>query len=572
MAIDPDGLRASHVEVSSRPRHDPAGEKFFCRVPFASAFVTPTGEVWPGCCPGWVDFPMGSLLTDSWDEIWNGKQAQALRQSMHDGSLRHCDENWCPHIQNARAGHDDDCVVRHEDRARLGLPAAELDGTLVLTHGPAEVGMHYDWSCNLACPTCRSEIRTAHGTEETMLRLLHDEVTAKLLPDAETIVMTGSGDPFASPLCREFLVGLRPGDYPNLRSVALITNAIMLTPTMWERMPGLHDLDVSIDISIDAATAATYHDVRRPARWDRLMENLDFIVGIPNLSSLGISMTVSSRNAHEVTAFLDFARGLTTRVAAPAMNVEFKRVRRWGHSDDEWRSISLETLGPSERADLIRQVRAVEAQRGQHARPLRRFGRRRPLGAPLTVRSNLSELLDTSDWGSPRTWSRDGADAPRSRPDNAVSVPAPARSLNAGHHRMLAECRSELLRGLWAGATRDRAQQRPGRLGDLPAVGRLRPGTAGRAEGGATGAADLQWADREPGDRKCHTACGQGPPRPADRWAPAAGPRDLPVGGHWQRHSATGPVRSIPDAVSRLTSPDGNANSRASLQRCGRRS
>jgi hypothetical protein len=340
------------------------------------------GYVFPNCCPDWVEFPLGNLHEQTWDEVWNGENAQKMRQSMLDGSARHCDGDWCPHLQNAAAGVDDPNVVSHDRRGELGLDL-DLDGgeaAVTCSSGPSTVGMHYESSCNLACPTCRGGIEVLSGAALDRMKSLHEVVVGEMLPDATAISLTGSGDPFASKFLRDFLISFDPADHPKIEKVHLSTNATMWTPAVWARMTGLHEVEISTDISIDAACAETYHVVRAPGRWDRLFENLEFITTIPNLSSMGISMTVSQLNHREVLAFYELGRSLAERCPDVWFFVEYKRVRRrWHHSDESWAALALEHLPRGELAEL--QAQLVQLDR------LRATGPARP-----QIRTNLGEL------------------------------------------------------------------------------------------------------------------------------------------------------------------------------------
>lgn len=361
----------------------PAGAPLFCRLPFTEVCIDESGDVWPNCCPDWVEFPLGNLLEQSWDQVWNGSRAQEMRRSMHDGSLRHCDGGWCPHMQAARGGPGDHIVSPHDDRARLGLPDEALAGAVEMAAGPSNVGMHYEPSCNLACPTCRSDIEMVSGEAAERMRRLHHAVETQVLPHPRVISMTGTGDPFASKFLREFLIGFDRDRFPGIETIHLHTNAILWTPALWARMTGLHDIDVTTDISIDAARPATYELVRRPARWERLVENLDFIGTVPNVGSIGVSMTVSQANMAEIVEFHD----LGTRLAAASDKftfVEYKRVRRRMHHDDEaWRAMGLEHLDAADRDLLGAQLAELE--------------QRRRAGAEPEIRSNLAEFADVAD-------------------------------------------------------------------------------------------------------------------------------------------------------------------------------
>lgn len=377
-------IRRFRAGGRTRGRFEPIDTKLFCRLPFTEVSVSEDGSVYPNCCPDWVEFPLGNLHTQSWAEVWNSDRAVELRRSMLDGDLRHCDQHWCPHIQGALAGHPDSHVVPLAKAAELTLPEDALAGRTVMSEGPTNVSMNYDSSCNLACPTCRSEIRQVHGTAADRMARLHRVVEQDLLVGAHTVSMTGTGDPFASRFLREFLTSFDPVARPGIRRVYLYTNAIMWTPQMWKRLPGLHTIDLAADISIDAATAATYEVVRAPAHWDQLRRNLDFIVDIPNLRELGVNMTVSRLNAGEVGAFYDLAAELAERRPDRRTFVEFKRVRRWGeHSDATWAAVDPARLTPDELGELQNQLRTIEERRAGGGS-----------NGQLDVRSNLGDFLD----------------------------------------------------------------------------------------------------------------------------------------------------------------------------------
>lgn len=363
-------------------RFGSVGTKLFCELPFTQINIMENGDVFPNCCPEWVAFPFGNLATQSWQEVWNGAAAQRFRASMLKGDLRYCDRHWCPHIQQVLRGDRDDIVVPFEQRPRGRGPRGEDWSSTTSPVGPSNVGLHYDDSCNLACPTCRAGIESVSGRRADEVARIHQIVETEILPGARSISLTGTGDPFASRFLRTFLTEFDRTRYPLLENIHLHTNAIMWTPSMWERMPGLHDLPISTDISIDAATPETYHVVRQPARWDRLIENLDFIVTIPNLHTLGVSMTVSQLNYREMVAFHDFGRALGERFAGRFAYVEYKRARRRPHhSTPAWAALELEQLPPDGLAELASQIHQIDALR-------------RAAADPDTIRSNLDEFTE----------------------------------------------------------------------------------------------------------------------------------------------------------------------------------
>ncbi len=61
------------------------GETRDCLDPWRQPFVLANGDIWP-CC--WFYQPLGNLATESFEQIINGTQFQALRLELLTGNLR----------------------------------------------------------------------------------------------------------------------------------------------------------------------------------------------------------------------------------------------------------------------------------------------------------------------------------------------------------------------------------------------------------------------------------------------------------------------------------------------------
>jgi hypothetical protein len=85
-----------------------AGTRVECTVPWDATYVASDGTVFPCCIMG---LRMGSLLTESWEDIWNGPMYRHLRRSIHGwnppfGCRR------CP-LHNGILRGDQNLLVRH---------------------------------------------------------------------------------------------------------------------------------------------------------------------------------------------------------------------------------------------------------------------------------------------------------------------------------------------------------------------------------------------------------------------------------------------------------------------------
>ena len=168
----------------------------FCGVPFEHFELLPNGDVFQ-CCPTWLPSSAGNFRAASGNEVWNSKQAQAVRASILDGSFSFCRRNLCPHIQS---GDLPTIAQARENPAQRDI----IDNKKTIVEGiPAFLNLCNDLSCNLSCPSCRVEkINHVRGDGYDLAKELQDKVVASFLSEpsdqAFTLSITGSGDPFGS--------------------------------------------------------------------------------------------------------------------------------------------------------------------------------------------------------------------------------------------------------------------------------------------------------------------------------------------------------------------------------------
>lgn len=279
----------------------------FCRRPFEQFYVTADANVHL-CCPEWMDRPAGNLMLESPLEIWKGSVAQELRSSILDGSFRHCTN--CPLLPGP-AG-----VVVDEPPPN---PPPSTDRIHYLT-------VAYDPTCNLTCPSCRSEHKTAGPGAGFIQKTLIDDAVFNL---TDIVCSSGSGDPLASSLFLNFLKQM-PTLAPNT-SLSLQTNGLLLTPEQWKKLDawGVGDRILELLISIDAASPETYAK-NRGGDFNLLVDNLRYArTRVPYLQ---INMVVQENNFREMPAFLELSAHLRTNATY------FSAIQKWEntYSTDEY--------------------------------------------------------------------------------------------------------------------------------------------------------------------------------------------------------------------------------------------
>lgn len=327
-----DRVRRRIGRLLRRGRHDTAGalnrerrlQGRFCGNPFSQLDVYENGDLHL-CCNAWLPKPIGNLNRDSVEAAWNSPTARRIRESILDGSFRYCDHRVCPYIQN-------DSLPTLEEAERdprfgdvIGRRRTALDEL------PTFINLCNDASCNLYCPSCRTErIHYTEGREFQRRVHLQDRVVQALFSEPTDrrfrVSVTGSGDPFASKVFRDFLFGLDGRDFPNLE-ISLQTNGVLLTPRTWQRLHRIRNNITDVIVSFDAATPETYAVTRRGGHWPTLIDNVRALGErrtAGELRYLKLDFVVQQANYLEMPAFVDLGRSLG------ADRVGFSLVMNWG--------------------------------------------------------------------------------------------------------------------------------------------------------------------------------------------------------------------------------------------------
>lgn len=296
----------------------------FCANPFRQFDVYESGEAHL-CCASWLPTPAGNLKSAPLEEVWNSKKARAIRAGILDGSFRHCNHGVCPAIQGG------DLPTIEQARQDPALRDIIDHRRTRMTELPWFINLCNDPSCNLWCPSCRTT-RINHTEGDTLdeLRALQDEIKRAMFAQPSErqfhVNVTGSGDPFASRIFREFLFELDGEDFPNL-GVNLQTNGVLLTPKNWRRMQRIHKNINTVLVSFDAARPETYAITRRGGHWETLLENVRALGEFRRRGELGqlrLDFVVQQANYREMPAFVELAESLG------ADHASFSKLLDWG--------------------------------------------------------------------------------------------------------------------------------------------------------------------------------------------------------------------------------------------------
>ena len=303
----------------------------YCKKLYTWLEVDMHGRCWM-CCPSWLPYPIGNVLEDSVEEIWNGRRAQELRRQIYTGEWNYCQHWSCPVIQEDALPTIKE-TLKNKTGSQFELDALKAQ-RLTIKELPRQINFSNDESCNLQCPSCRvNKLLFTSGPEYERRKKVNDKIIEMFLTEPTDrefeIFVTGSGDPFASKIYRDMLYNLDGVDFPNL-SVSMQTNGVMYTPKMWDKLHKIHRNLRHCRISFDAGCKDTYENkTRLNGDWDLLLENCKHL-DLQRLSfekfQIYYDFVVQVDNYKEMKQFIELCRENFPR----RKKIAFSMVVDWG--------------------------------------------------------------------------------------------------------------------------------------------------------------------------------------------------------------------------------------------------
>lgn len=275
----------------------------FCPVPFTDMRIG-----WKGmaktCCPAWVkgnSSYIGTVGKKSLNEIWNSKQARDFRQSIHDNTFKYCDKENCLTYQGLN---DEEWFLQ-----KGGVLAEIIAEKQTSVRSPENIALNYDASCTLSCPMCRVNKIMAMGEEYEKLKNIHDQVVSEL-DSPKHLIITGAGDAFGSKIYRDYLANFDSDRFPDVK-LTVRTNADLLNKKMWSYIAKSHKNIQRVMISLDAVKKESYETMRRGARHDRMLENMNFVSQLRKLGEIpfvSLHFAIQLTNYTEIFEIIEFSK------------------------------------------------------------------------------------------------------------------------------------------------------------------------------------------------------------------------------------------------------------------------
>jgi hypothetical protein len=329
-------------QAADMSEHDGRG-RLICFKPF-QWFELGWNKQAYSCCSGWVTRSIGKMPEQTALQIWRSEAARDMRESVLDGSFRYCRSEYCPHLRDVSG------PVTYKSEEFIREFSRYVDAPDLPTH----LNCSYDVSCNLSCPSCRTEIKQSSRAEREANDRLFASVLEQLGAGLEVINITGSGDPFASRHFWQVLTNGTLEKYPRIR-LRLHTNGQLLDARHWQRLEPIRKQICAIEISFDGASKEVFEANRFPANWEKQLANLAFISQARERGEFALLQTdfvVQANNWHQMKDFIELS------LAHHVDQILFLSLNNWGtFSADQYREMAVHRPEHPRHADFLEMLR-----------------------------------------------------------------------------------------------------------------------------------------------------------------------------------------------------------------------
>jgi len=163
-----------------------------CLSPFTTIEIDIEGRVRLCECGAWMPSVVGNLFEQPLDEILSNPQSVAIRRSIAKGSYEFCDDSKCGVILNQQ-------LVAPDQISESYRGVIENPDQWIMPHIIRVAG---DLTCNLSCPSCRTDIikvdNEQRKRQQQLGRILQQNLFARPTLDHVTLHVSTSGEIFAS--------------------------------------------------------------------------------------------------------------------------------------------------------------------------------------------------------------------------------------------------------------------------------------------------------------------------------------------------------------------------------------
>lgn len=264
---------------------------FRCARPFGYCDVI--GDELYLCCPDFLPVSAGSMRSEPFTACWGSCMAQILRLSILNGTYVFCNKQYCDLFD-----FDQECT---------GQPELNLDDGYTCPEYPHTLMVGIDYTCNLRCPSCRTEVCAAAGEERKEMERKAEDLLEHVIPYVNRLWLAGSGEVFFSRVYKKILNDER---CKKRKNISILSNGTLFDEKRWEMLKESYD-SMEIAISMDGIKDATIENLRRGSDAQILKRNLERLGDLRKkgeIDKLFLSCVLQDANIAELYELLEYCR------------------------------------------------------------------------------------------------------------------------------------------------------------------------------------------------------------------------------------------------------------------------
>lgn len=309
--------------IYTDPRYD-----FDCYMPFEYAQVQTFGYTYP-CCEGWAKYNIGNIFFDRPKKVWNSAAAKLYRLSVINKTFAFCNPDNCPYLNNPQK-----VEKRYTNQHQTEIPTITC--------------LAFDYTCNLMCKSCRKN--RINNNKDENYKLMHDNIVKKLQEDkwleSHELLVASQGEALMGEAYKKILFSKKS----NRTSITLHTNATLLNKKNLDKLIEKYN-DITMYISVDAATKDTYEKLRVGGNFDVLTNNLKLI---SEAKKEGKIRYVSILYVLQRENYKELADTCRMVIDLGFDRFDVTRIFNWGtYSDEEFETVSMYDENGMPKSELV---------------------------------------------------------------------------------------------------------------------------------------------------------------------------------------------------------------------------
>lgn len=299
-----------------------------CRIPWNTLGVNNNGEIFICQSPSWIPKFVGNITKI--DDIYtalNSELAQSIRQEILSGTYRYCNEKICGFFARTSKSY------YKIDQQDTTIPPLVPDNALLVKQIPRDLIFDFDYTCNLKCPSCRTEMINWNADHlrrpinnqivESIKHLIIDKIESQPIS-----IRWAGGEPFLSEVYLDLFDYIIKTGKTNIQNIIQTNGSYLKSKVVRNLLPYIAELR----ISFDAGTAKTYAQTRVNGNWDKLLDNVRYIIELKQ--ELGVATCITAdfvvqlANYKEIPEFVKLCNTLGIK------HINLQKMWNWGTWDD----------------------------------------------------------------------------------------------------------------------------------------------------------------------------------------------------------------------------------------------